>query len=198
MTHPILRRFARTTSFIARNAQARTAYTTVVLLALASASISTMAQSFVDTDPALYRCAVLGDTAACRQPVSRPGVWYEEWVELGTHAKYMRYLGADAQDAIAAGRLRGEEPVRHVVQVSRIALSPEQAYARAMSQRLVPDTREETLSVAPALEDRPLLHNDWSASLLALPARCPAGSPPKDQGGPPAAGRCRDFAGPAK
>lgn len=182
-----LRHSART---VARSALARTIYTAVVLLALASASITTMAQSFVDTDPALYRCAVLGDTSSCHRPASRPAVWYEEWVELGTRAQYLRYLGADADDAIAQARLRGEQALRHVVRVTRIVLSPEQAHARGTSQRIVPDEERQTLSITQAREETPLLHNDWSASLLALPSKCPSGARPNDLGSKPALERC--------
>ena len=37
-------------------------------------------QSFVDSDPALYRCAVLGETRLCRQQQLRPSEWSNEWV----------------------------------------------------------------------------------------------------------------------
>jgi hypothetical protein len=165
------------TARITPSAWARTAYATVVLVALASASIATMAQSFVDTDPALYRCAVLGETRSCRQPAPRPDVRYEEWIELGTHAQYLRHLGADADEAIASARARSETPRRHIVQVTRVALSPDVAFARGTGQRVVADELRRTLFVEPAQDDKPLLHNDWSASLLALPSKCPPGGP---------------------
>jgi hypothetical protein len=178
--------------------RSRFVYTCVVLLALASASITALAQSFVDTDPALYRCAVLGDTRTCRQPLPRPAVWYEEWVELGPMAQRLRYLGADTEDAIAQARQRGEEPQRHLVQVTRIPLTAEQAYARGTGQRIVPDEKRHTLSVTPAREEAPLLHNDWSASLLALPSKCPAGTRPADSTGSPASERCSGVASRAR
>jgi hypothetical protein len=184
---PSLPQFA---SAVLHRVGCRVVYACVVLLALASASISALAQSFVDTDPALYRCAVLGDTRACHQPAARPAVWYEEWVELGPTAQRLRYLGADTEDAIAQARLRGEQPQRHIVKVTRIPLTAEQAHARGTGQRIVPDEERHTLSVTPAHEQAPLLHNDWSASLLALPSKCPSGTPAKDSVGSPASGRC--------
>lgn len=133
-------------------------------LVLVSASGSAMAQSFVDSNPSLYRCAVLGETRSCRQDAPRPEAWMEEWVELGTEAKALRHLGAEPADAIARARLHGEEPLRHVVQVTRVPLTAGQAYARATGQLVISDERREVIRVEPARETAPSLYDDWSAS----------------------------------
>ena len=52
--------FSPSASIVVRSAWVRAAYPSVVLLALASASITTMAEDFIDTDSALHRCPVPG------------------------------------------------------------------------------------------------------------------------------------------
>jgi hypothetical protein len=198
MNRPFIPRLTPFACRAVHRMRSRVVYTCVVLLALASASISALAQSFVDTDPALYRCAVLGDTRACRQPAPRPAVWYEEWVELGPMAQRLRYLGADTDDAIAQARLQGEQPQRHLVKVTRLSLTSEQAHARGTGQRIVPDEIRHTLSVTPAQEEAPLLHIDWSASLLALPSKCPSSTQGTVTIGSPVSGRCSGVASRAR
>jgi hypothetical protein len=158
---------AHITTITARGARPRMSCAIVVLAALASASISARAQGFVDADIARHRCAVLGDIHSCRQPEPRPEVWCEEWVELGTYAKYLHHLGADPEEAIAKARLKGEEPMRHVAQVSRLTLTPEQSYARGMGLRIVPDVQTRSISVTPAREANPPLQSSWFAGQLS-------------------------------
>lgn len=113
------------------------------------------AQSFVKTDPDLYRCAVLGEASSCRQQPSRPCVRTQTWVELGTQAKYFRYLGASPSEAIARARALGEDPLRHTDLVTLNRLTAADAYARATSQRIVPDEIRKTVSVTRAHDAHP-------------------------------------------
>jgi hypothetical protein len=147
-------------------------YALVVLISLASASISALAQSFVASNPALYRCAVLGETGSCRQPGLRPAVRYEATVELGPRAKYLRHLGADTATAIAQARREGEEPQCRVERITERLLSPEETRSRGLSLRIVPSEERETLFSGPDRTPQPMLHNDWSASLLVPPPDC--------------------------
>jgi hypothetical protein len=116
------------------------------------------AQSFVDSNAALYRCAVLGETRSCQQQQLGPSEWKEEWVELGTQAKYFRYLGAEPAEAIAQARALGEEPIRHVDRVVRVQLTPQQQYERGTGQRVLPSEKRESLLVGPAREAQPDLY----------------------------------------
>jgi len=116
------------------------------------------AQSFVDSNAALYRCAVLGETRSCRPQQVGPSEWKEEWVELGTQAKYFRHLGAEPAEAIAQARALGEEPIRHVDRVVRVQLSPQQQYERGTSQRVLSSEKRESLAVSPAREAEPDLY----------------------------------------
>jgi hypothetical protein len=120
---------------------------TALLISLAVICLPTFAQSFVQTDEAKYRCAVLGETRSCKPPEPLPLVRIEDRLELGAQAKYLMYLGASRDEAIEKARRLGEHPLRRTVRITTRELTGYETWARAMGQNIAPYEWSETLSV---------------------------------------------------
>jgi hypothetical protein len=111
----------------------------LLLCALAAIPASSRAAAPADALAAQYRCTVLGEAGACGPPSALPRVRIEEVLEPGPWGRYLVYLGASPQEAIAQACGFGEHSLRRTVRITTSGpASGLLAYERVMGRAAAP------------------------------------------------------------